>query len=112
MIMSVGLNCGFEFEKGRQLFICMHNKASSVAALCGHNPNWSAFAMGACDAAREPSGLREIVSDENLAQCSFLTSYTPDRICHALPIVPFTFRNERVQRFENFLLTELGDELF
>ena len=33
MIMSVVLNCGFEFEKGRQLLICMHNKASSVAAL-------------------------------------------------------------------------------
>ena len=24
MIMSVGLNCGFEFEKGRQLLICFH----------------------------------------------------------------------------------------
>jgi hypothetical protein len=45
MIMPVGFNCGFEFEKGRQLLICMHNKASSVAALCGHNPNWSAFAI-------------------------------------------------------------------
>ena len=41
-----------------------------------------------------------------------LASYTADRIRHALPIIPFTFRNERVQRFENFLLTELGDELF
>ena len=38
MIISVGLNCGFEFEKGRQLLICMHNKASGVLALCGHNP--------------------------------------------------------------------------
>src|SRR4029453_11971536 len=26
MIISLGLNCGFEFEKGRQLLICMHNK--------------------------------------------------------------------------------------
>jgi hypothetical protein len=39
MIMPGGLNCGFEFEKGRQLLICMHNKASGVAALCGDNPN-------------------------------------------------------------------------
>jgi hypothetical protein len=45
MIMPVGLNCGFEFEKGNQLLVCMHNKASSVAALCGHNPTWSAFAI-------------------------------------------------------------------
>ena len=45
MIMSVGLNCGFEFEKGRQLLICMHNKASSVAALCGHNPKLSALVI-------------------------------------------------------------------
>jgi len=37
MIMPVGFNCGFEFEKGGQLLICFHNKASSVAALCGHN---------------------------------------------------------------------------
>jgi hypothetical protein len=41
MIISVGLNRGFEFEKGRQLLICMHNKASSVAALCGDNPKLS-----------------------------------------------------------------------
>ena len=40
MIMSVGLNCGFKFEKGRQLLICMHNKASSVLALSGHNPKF------------------------------------------------------------------------
>jgi len=39
MIMPVGFNCAFEFEKGRQLLICMHNKASSIAPLCGHNPN-------------------------------------------------------------------------
>jgi hypothetical protein len=31
MIMPVSFDCGFEFEKGRQLLICMHNKASSVA---------------------------------------------------------------------------------
>jgi hypothetical protein len=43
--MSVGLNGGFKFEKGRQLLICVHNKASGVAALCGHNPNWLAFAI-------------------------------------------------------------------
>ena len=42
----------------------------------------------------------------------FVTSYTADRIRNALPIVPFTFRNERVQRFENFLLAELGNEFF
>jgi hypothetical protein len=32
MIMPVGLNCGFEFEKGRQLLICFHNKASSICS--------------------------------------------------------------------------------
>jgi hypothetical protein len=32
MIMPVGFNRRFEFEKGRQLLICMHNKASSVTA--------------------------------------------------------------------------------
>ena len=40
MIMPVGLDCGFKFEKGRQLLICMHNKASSVLALSGHNPKF------------------------------------------------------------------------
>ena len=39
-------------------------------------------------------------------------SYTTNRIRDTLAIVPFTLRNERVQRFEYFLLTELGDELF
>ena len=43
---------------------------------------------------------------------SFLTSYTPDRIRHALPIVPFTVRDERSQRIEHLLFTELGNELF
>jgi hypothetical protein len=33
MIMPVGFNCGFEFEKGRQLLIRMHNKASRVLRL-------------------------------------------------------------------------------
>jgi hypothetical protein len=33
MIMSVSLNCGFEFEKGRQLLVCTYDNASSVAAL-------------------------------------------------------------------------------
>ena len=35
-------NCGFEFEKRSQLFICVHNKASRVLTLCGHNPKLSA----------------------------------------------------------------------
>ncbi len=26
MIMPVGVNCGFEFEKGMQLLVCFHNK--------------------------------------------------------------------------------------
>jgi len=39
-------------------------------------------------------------------------SYTTNRIRDTLPIVPFTLRNERVQRFEYFLLTEVGGELF
>ena len=45
IILSVGSNCGFEFEKGRQLLICFYNKASGVAALCGHNPKLSPFAI-------------------------------------------------------------------
>ena len=35
-----------------------------------------------------------------------------DRIRYALPILPFTFGNERVQRFDYVLLTNLSDELF
>jgi hypothetical protein len=38
MIQSVGSNCGLEFEKGWKLLICVHNKASSIAALCGRFP--------------------------------------------------------------------------
>jgi len=34
-----------------------------------------------------------------------------NRVRYTLPIVPFKLRNERVQRFEHFLVTELGDEL-
>jgi hypothetical protein len=64
MIMPVGLNCGFEFEKGRQLSICLHNKASSVAALCGHNPNWSAFAIRSRHTAAIPSSVAEIFDDD------------------------------------------------
>ena len=63
MIMSVGLNCGFEFEKGRQLLICMHNKASSVAALCGNNPIWTAFAIRSRHTAAIPSSVAEIFDD-------------------------------------------------
>ena len=39
-------------------------------------------------------------------------SYSPDGIRNALPVVRFAFRNQRVQRFEHLLFTELGDELF
>src|SRR6266480_3026386 len=62
--MSMGFNCGFEFEKGRQLLNCMHNKASSVAALCGHNPNWSAFAIRSRHTAAIPSIVAEIFDDD------------------------------------------------
>src|SRR5438874_2569634 len=34
------------------------------------------------------------------------TGYTPDGVGNALPIVPVTFRNERVERFENLLFAE------
>jgi hypothetical protein len=64
MIMSMGLNCGLEFEKGRQLLICFHNKASSVLALCGHNPNWPAFAIRGRHAAAIPSSVAEIFEDD------------------------------------------------
>jgi len=63
MIMPVGLNCEFEFEKGWQLLICFHNKASSVAALCGHNQNWSAFAVRRRHTAAIPSSVAEIFDD-------------------------------------------------
>jgi hypothetical protein len=38
-------------------------------------------------------------------------SYTPVDIRNALPIIPLTFRNQRVECFSDFLLTEFGDEL-
>jgi hypothetical protein len=63
MIMSVGLNCGFEFEKGRQLLIRIYNKASSVLTLCGHNPNGSAFAIRSRHRAAIPSSVAEIFDD-------------------------------------------------
>jgi hypothetical protein len=59
-----GFNCGFEFEKGRQLLICMHDKASGVAALCGHNSNWSAFAISSRHRAAIPSNVAEIFDDD------------------------------------------------
>jgi hypothetical protein len=43
MIMPVGFNCGFEFEKGRQLLIGVHDKTSGIATLCSHNPKLSAL---------------------------------------------------------------------
>ncbi len=42
----------------------MHNKASSVAALCGHDPNWSAFAIRTRDTAAIPSRVAEIFDDD------------------------------------------------
>jgi hypothetical protein len=44
--------------------------------------------------------------------CVVLSRYTTDGVGDALPVVPFTFRNERVERFENFLLTESRHEVF
>jgi hypothetical protein len=41
-----------------------------------------------------------------------LSRYTPDGVGNALPIVPFTFRNERVERFENLLFAESRHEVF
>jgi hypothetical protein len=64
MIMPVVLNCGFEFEKGRQFLVCFYNKASGVAALCGHNPNWSAFAIRGRHRAAIPSSVAEIFEDD------------------------------------------------
>jgi cephalosporin-C deacetylase-like acetyl esterase len=43
---------------------------------------------------------------------AFAASYTPDRIRNALPIVPFTFGNQRVQRFQDLLFTESCNEIF
>jgi hypothetical protein len=41
-----------------------------------------------------------------------LSRYATDRICDALPIVPFALRNERVERFENLLFAESRHEVF
>jgi len=48
---------------------------------------------------------------DNHKCASFLTSYPTDRIRHALPIVPFTSRNQRLRRFAYLLLAEFDDEL-
>jgi len=48
----------------------------------------------------------------SVSRRSRFTCYTTNRICDTLPIVPFTLGNEQIQRFEHFLFTELGDELF
>jgi len=42
----------------------------------------------------------------------FVTSYTMDCIRNALPVIPFTFRNKRVQSFEQLLFPGHGDHLF
>jgi hypothetical protein len=41
-----------------------------------------------------------------------LTSDTTNCIRNALPIVPFTFRDERVDRFEDLPLTKFRNQLF
>jgi hypothetical protein len=41
-----------------------------------------------------------------------LTSNTLNRIGDALPIVPFTLRNERIQRCHYFLFAEVRDQFF
>ena len=46
------------------------------------------------------------------AGCALLSRYTADGVGNTLPIVPFTFRNERVERFENLLFAELRHEIF
>jgi hypothetical protein len=63
MIMSVGLDCGFEFEKGRQLLICFHDKASGVLALWGHNPKLSPVAIRSRHRAAIPPRVAEIFDD-------------------------------------------------
>jgi hypothetical protein len=42
----------------------MYNKASSVVALRGHNPNWSAFAIRSRHTAAVPSIVAEIFDDD------------------------------------------------
>jgi hypothetical protein len=44
--------------------------------------------------------------------CAVLSRYTTNGIGNALPVVPFTFRDQRVERFENFLFAESRDEIF
>ena len=42
----------------------------------------------------------------------FLTGYTVDRICHALPVLSFAFQNERLERVADFFLTAFGNQFF
>ena len=74
-------------------------KACLGQALC-QCKSWLAL-----EPARGTTAARQL---ENL----FLTSCTPDCIRDTLPIIPFTFRKERMERFADFLLTEFGDEFF
>jgi hypothetical protein len=98
MIMSVDLNCGFEFEKGNQFLICMHNKASSVAALCGYNPNWSAFVIRSRHRAAIPSIVAEIFDDDLLYGGFLLTTLEITRALGAFRSACLPHRKRESQR--------------
>src|SRR5262249_49146549 len=63
-VLGRDLKLRIRVRGSRQLLICMHNKPSCIAALCGYNPNWSAFAIRSRNTAAIPSSVAEIFEDD------------------------------------------------
>src|SRR5258708_643233 len=57
-------NRRFEFEKGSQLFIRMHNETLSVASMRVSNPDCSRLRIKGCDAAPTPTGFALGIVDQ------------------------------------------------
>jgi hypothetical protein len=56
--------CPFKFDKCPELFVGVHNKACSVAALCFNDPDRSPLRINGCYPAPTLTGFAEIVSDD------------------------------------------------
>jgi hypothetical protein len=54
----------FQFHKRSQLFIGVHNKAPSVAAVRVNNPDFSSFGINGSDPAQTPTGFAKSVGDD------------------------------------------------
>jgi len=54
----------FEFNERTELFVRVHNKAPSVAALCLNNPDRSPLAINGGHPAHAPTGFAKSVSDD------------------------------------------------